>query len=397
LLAIDLDVVDAAIATWHAACDPLGMDISYAAKAFTCVAFLRYVKQLGIGVDVCSLGELVTAERAGCAPSAITFHGAGKTGDELQAIAGGRAGCVAVDGLEELTHLASLTFHNEAPVDVLIRSNTGIEAHTHAFVRTGGDDTKFGLHRRDEPAAANILRAAPGLRFVGVHSHVGSQIYEAEAFAANAEALVETLARFRPLGLAGHRIVIGGGYGVPMLPGEPGEDLDPRSTIAAAAQRAAVRAVGLGIEVPAIGVEPGRSIVAAAGTTFYRVMAIKQQSNRTFVVVDGGLFENPRPGLYSAYHHVVVADGRRRWGQDREVTLCGRSCENDELGIARLPADLTVGELLASCATGAYTFSMAGNYNRFVRPAVVAVRGREHGIMIRRETIDDVLARDADA
>lgn len=357
---------------------------------------MRYVSEHGLGVDVCSIGELATAERAGCAPHAITFHGAGKTDEELAAVAEGRAGCIAVDGLEELGRLAAIARGSGPPVDVLIRSNTGIEAHTHAFMRTGGDDTKFGLHPRDEAAAAKLLAAASRLRFAGVHSHVGSQIYEAEAFAANAEALVDALVRFRALGVDARRIVIGGGYGVPMRPGAHDERLDVAAAVAEAARRAAARAAELGIDAPAIGVEPGRSIVAAAGTTYYRVMAVKRQSNRTFVVVDGGVYENPRPGLYGAYHHVAVASGGVT-GEEREVTLCGKSCENDELGVARLPNDLRAGDLLASHATGAYTFSMASNYNRFVRPAVVAVRGDGHAVMIRRETLADVLARDADA
>lgn len=183
-----------------------------------------------------------------------------------------------------------------------------------------------------------------------------------------------------------------------MHPDARDETLDLASTIARVVQCVASRAAELGTSVPRIGIEPGRAIVARAGTTLYRVLAIKRQTHRTFVVVDGGMAENPRPAIYGAYHHVVtVAASPAKGVAEREMTLCGRSCENDELGVVRLPHDLRTGDLLAMCTTGAYTFSMAGNYNRFPRPAVVAVRDGSHHLLVRRETLDDVVRNDADA
>jgi diaminopimelate decarboxylase len=149
----------------------------------------------------------------------------------------------------------------------------------------------------------------------------------------------------------------------------------------------------LGLGLPRVGIEPGRAVVALAGTTLYRVLAVKRQSHRTFVIVDGGIAENPRPALYGAYHHVIAA--ARSQDQACEMTLCGRSCENDELGLVRLQRDLTSGDLVAMCTTGAYTYSMAGNYNRFPRPAVVSVSQGAHGLLARRERLDDVLRNDA--
>jgi diaminopimelate decarboxylase len=392
LLVLDLDVVDAAIEAIVEPAAAHGVEVSYAAKAFATTEFLRHIARHPIGVDVCSLGELVTAERAGFEPARITLHGAGKSDDELRAACAGRLGCIAVDGIEELARLAELSRGGRC-ADVILRLNVGIEAGSHAFVRTGGNDTKFGIHQRDEGAAASLLAANPQLRFVGFHAHLGSQIYEPAAYTANATALVAAAQRFARFGLPALRAVIGGGFGVPSNPGAPSHQLDLSATIAAAASRVAEAARERGLPAPRLGIEPGRAIVALAGTTLYRVLAVKRQSYRTFVVVDGGIAENPRPALYGAHHHVVAA--ARPQADDDEVTLCGRSCENDELGVVRLPRDIASGALLAMCSTGAYTYSMAGNYNRVPRPAVVGISRGGHRLLARRESVEDVLRNDA--
>jgi len=393
LVVVDLDTVDGALAALHAACTPFDIEISYAAKAFLCIQFARYLaRDAAIGLDVCSLGELLVAERAGLPSERLTLHGAGKSDEELVAAAQGRVGRIVVDGIEELERLGAM---QSCQARLLLRINTGIEAHTHAFVRTGGDDTKFGIARRDLAQVAQVLREHPHLRFTGLHAHAGSQIYEPDAFAANAAALMEAAASFVSAGLAVTELVAGGGFGVQMQPEMPTEKLDVAAAVAGIAKTVRENAASLRIPMPRIGIEPGRAIVANAGTTLYRVVAVKRQTSRTFVVVDGGLFENPRPALYGAYHHVAAV--RTHAGELHDVTLCGRSCENDVLGTARLPVDLRAGDLLAMFATGAYTFSMAGNYNRFARPAVVAVRGTAHDLWIRRETLDDVLRNDVDA
>lgn len=393
LLAINVDAVDASIASLHVACDRYGIEIAYAAKAFFCTEFGRHLAShhAGLGLDVCSLGELITAERAGFTAARITLHGAGKTDAELRAVAEGRVGRIVVDGLEELARLAACA----QPATVMLRLNTGIEAQTHAFVRTGGTDTKFGLAQHDEGAAAELLLANPHLRFAGLHAHVGSQIYDSAPFVANSHALVEAAARFAAHGLRTERIVIGGGFGVPAHPDEDAEALDFGSVAADVARCVRDCAGDLGLASPRIGIEPGRAIVAAAGTTLYRVAAIKRQMHRTFVVVDGGLYENPRPALYGARHRVVAANGSSRALE--LMTVCGRTCENDELGSAELPAGLQPGELLAMQTTGAYTFSMAGNYNRLPRPAVAAVQAGAHRLWVRRETLDDVLRSDVES
>jgi diaminopimelate decarboxylase len=391
LLVIDLDVVDAAIGALKRCTQPYGAEISYAAKAFATIEFVRHLARCDIGLDVCSLGELVTAERAGFPPERLTLHGAGKSDEELRSACDGRVGSIVVDGIEELERLARLA-RGGSVAKVILRLNVGIEAHTHEFLRTGGNDTKFGIHERDEARAAEILRASPHLQFGGLHAHIGSQIYAERPYAAAAEALGAAAERFAGRDLPVERLVIGGGFGVRTRPDSSEESLDLAMTIRGAVETIAAQARQGGLPPPRVGIEPGRAVIGPAGTTLYRVLAVKRQSLRTFVVVDGGIAENPRPALYGAYHHVVPSAASTAGLV--EVTLCGRSCENDELGIVRLPGDLQSGHLLAMCTTGAYTYSMAGNYNRFPRPAVVAVSNGSHRLLARRESVDDVLRND---
>jgi diaminopimelate decarboxylase len=368
-----------------------GVEVSYAAKAFATVEFLRHLARYPIGVDVCSLGELVTAQRAGFKAGRITLHGAGKSDEELLAACSGRIGCIAVDGIAELGRLAEIS-RNSYTATVMLRLNVGVDASTHAFVRTGGKDSKFGIHPRDERAAASLLSANPQLHFAGVHAHIGSQIYDESVYLENASALVAAAERFAAFGLESKRIVIGGGFGVPSDPGDH-ERLDVAATVAAAATYVRGAALERGLGPVLVGIEPGRAIVADAGTTLYRVLAVKRQSHRTFVVVDGGIAENPRPALYGARYLVTAVTPRHE--EDEEITLCGRSCENDELGTMRLPRDVAPGDLLAMHSTGAYTYSMAGNYNRFPKPAVVGIANGTHRLLARRETVDDLLRNDA--
>jgi diaminopimelate decarboxylase len=391
-LAIDLDVVDAAIAEFWRRVTRADLEVSYAAKAFATVEFARHLARHPIGLDVCSLGELVTAERAGFPARRLTFHGAGKTEDELRAVCSGRVACIVVDGLEELERLTVLA-PADSPPHVLLRMNVGVAAQTHAFVRTGGSDTKFGIPSAEEAAAIALLTARSTLRFTGLHAHLGSQIHEVAPFLESAQALLRAAQRFEAAGLHAKRLVIGGGFSVAATPEDAAGAIDPGDAVAQILDFVRGRSSALGLDPPRLGVEPGRAIVALAGTTIYRVMAVKRQSSRTFVVVDGGIAENPRPALYGARHHVVSVAASS--AGDTEVTLCGRSCENDELGTVRLPRDLCPGDLLAMCATGAYTYSMAGNYNRFPRPAVVGIAGGNERLLARREGLEDLLRRDS--
>ena len=385
---IDLGVVEAAIATMSSACRPHGVRISYAAKAFLAIEFAKFLAKRDVCLDVCSLGELTVAERAGFPPERLTLHGAGKTREELQAALDGRVGRIVVDGLDELRTLCSLTATRTC--DVLLRLNTGLEAHAHEYVRTAGSRTKFGIIPEEEAKAAALLTVSPMLRFCGLHAHIGSQIQDSAAFVANAEALVDAAARFAKSGLRTETIVVGGGFGIPERPEE--ESPDVVSIIRDIVEAANRRSASHGFAAPSVEIEPGRAIVAEAGTTLYRVMAVKVRADCVFVIVDGGMGDNPRPALYDAYHHIISVT--RPDAAELEVTVCGRTCENDELGIVRLPDDIAAGQLLAMQNTGAYTYSMASNYNRFSRPAVVAVHNGNDRLLLRRETVDDVMRAD---
>ena len=390
LIVLDLDLVRTRIAELRAACDPYGISISYAGKAFLTVAFARLIESLGIGLDVCSMGELAIAERAVVPAKRLTFHGAGKDEDELHAVAAGRTGRIIVDGIDELCELDRIARSRtgRTRIDVVLRLNTGVEAHAHEFVRTAGDRTKFGFDQEYENEAIAILRSSPALELSGLHGHIGSQIDLVEPFGLNVARLMEAAGRFTTAGFPIRTMVAGGGFGIDSAGGPA---LAATAVAKALHEESAAAAARLGIPEPALEIEPGRVIVAGAGTTLYRVMTVKRRSSRTFVIVDGGMADNPRPALYGA-HHDVFADGVD--GPMETMTVCGRSCENDEMVEMPLPAAIGRGTLLAMTTTGAYTYSMASNYNRFFRPAVVGVEGGGERVLARRETLDDLLSLD---
>lgn len=392
LLVIDTDVLDRNVAYFAALGSELALDVSYAGKALLVVALARRLAASPLGLDVCSLGELLTAERAGFPAARLVMHGCAKTGAELAAVASGRVGRTVIDSLDEIARLGSLA-REAQPVRVLLRVNTGIEAHTHAHVRTGGEDSKFGLSPSDVPAAIDAVRATPALRLAGLHSHLGSQIFDAAPYAASLPLLVELYARAVATGAPVTDLVLGGGFGVPARAAE--ERLDVTAMLRVIADDIANAFAALGVRAPRLGIEPGRAIVAQAGTSLYRVAGVKQQGSRRFAIVDGGIADNPRPALYGAYHEPSLA-GRASNAPREEFTVCGRSCENDRLVVAPLPGDLRAGDLLAMATTGAYTYSMASNYNRFPKPAVVFAGDGSHRLVARRETSEDVLRNDVD-
>lgn len=376
-LVIDTGVFDRAVEAVLAAAAPHGIAVSYAGKALLLTALVRHLHSRPIGIDVCSIGELATAERGGFEPSRLTLHGAGKTAEELEAALDGRVGRIVVDGMDELWALTSRAEGRQ--VDVLLRFNTGIEAHTHEFIRTAGDRSKFGFAPSEASAAFAMLHACPSLRVRGVHAHIGSQIYDALPYVENAQRLLVLLEQMRAAGFdAADTLVIGGGYGVQMRPNSTDETIDVGGALAAVA-----RVIPHGVQVE---IEPGRALIAAAGTSLYRVMAVKRFEGRRFVIVDGSLADNPRPLLYGAYHHIVAAKPSET--PLTAATVCGRSCEADELGEAMLPDDLHAGDLVAMLDTGAYTYSMASNYNRYSRPPVVAVTDGVATLWARREATE---------
>jgi diaminopimelate decarboxylase len=384
LFVIDLDELDLETDRFVRACAPHGIAIGYAGKAFLCAALAEHLAATPLRLDVCSLGELVTAERGGFPAGRMYFHGVGKSADELRAIVDRRVAFGVIDNHEELERLAALA-SQAAPVDVMLRVNTGISAHTHAFVRTGGENTKFGVAINRLPSVFARIAALPQLRLIGLHAHIGSQISEVAPFLANADELLAAAELATAAGLPVAELICGGGIGVEEAPDDP-RPLAVEELAAGLAERAAGRGLRLAIE-------PGRALVARAGSSLYRVMAVKTQGRRRFVVVDGGMADNPRPLLYGARHLPEVLAARRA-GPDEPATLAGRSCENDELGDYILPRDLAAGDLVAMRNTGAYTYSMASNYNRFGRPPVVFVRDGHHRRVVRGESPEDVTRLD---
>jgi diaminopimelate decarboxylase len=356
-----------------------GIAVAYASKAFLVTAMAELLAATPLRLDVCSLGELITGERGGYPAGRIYFHGVAKSDAELQAIADGRVAFGVLDNAEEIERLANIA-RPDAPVDVMLRINTGIEAHTHEFIRTGGENTKFGIPERDVRATLTRIAALPQLRLIGLHSHVGSQIVDVEPLVANLEALIGYADAARALRLPVEELNLGGGIGIENGPGDARPiDLD------AFAERLAARAAGTPYR---LAVEPGRALVARAGSLLYRVVTVKLQGTRRFIVVDGGMSDNPRPLLYGA-HHPADLIASEATGAVTPATLAGRSCENDEIGEYVFPDDVRAGDVIAMRYTGAYTYSMASNYNRFGKPAVVFVRDGAHRRVVRAESDED--------
>lgn len=389
LLVVDRDVLDETVHLFTNAAQAARIEVAYAGKALLFTDLARYFARTTFALDVCSLGELHTAERGSFPADRMHLHGCGKTDEELEAALAGRVGVIIVDNLFELERLASM--RRGGTCKVVLRVNVGIEAHTHDYVRTAGENTKFGLSEADFAQALALLRRTEGLPLFGIHSHIGSQIFEAAPLLENVDATIGYVARAVRAGFAPQLAIFGGGFGV----AERGaEDLDLRALFLEMRRLADAATRELGIGPLRLGVEPGRAMIARAGTSLYRVVATKHFGARRFVVIDGGLADNPRPALYGAFHQPVVASSKAV-EPATQATICGRSCENDEMVETHLPRDLACGDLLALTTTGAYTFSMASNYNRFARPAVVWVGGGSHSLAVARETLDDITRRDS--
>jgi diaminopimelate decarboxylase len=384
---IDTETFELEIERFDRAFGKRGITVGYAAKAFLCIGLAELIAQTKLRLDVCSLGELLTAERGGVPAARIYFHGCGKTDAELTAVVDGRVAFDVIDNVEELERLALLAV-DATPVDVMLRINTGIEAHTHEYVRTGGENTKFGIAAQDVEAVLLRLKALPQVRLIGLHSHVGSSIVDAGPFVDNLDLLIEWAGLARRMGHPVHELIAGGGMGIERIPGDE-RPLDLDALANALAERA--RATDYRVAI-----EPGRALIARAGSTLYRVVAVKRQGVRRFVIVDGGMADNPRPALYGAHHHLDVVRSAAT-GPLQPATLCGRSCENDRLGEVEVAADLRAGDLVALRTTGAYTYSMASNYNRLGRPPVVFVANGSHRRAVRGERPDDVLRNDLGA
>lgn len=380
-------------------------NVHYAAKAFLSVEIARWVADEGLSLDVCSGGELAVALRAAFPAARIALHGNNKSVAELeQAVAAG-VGRVVLDSFQEITRLDAVAGDRGVVQDVMIRVTVGVEAHTHEFIATAHEDQKFGFSIAGDtasPAAEAVRRVlkAPNLRLVGLHSHIGSQIFDTEGFEVAAHRVVRLLAQLHKEhdGLPDLRTLdLGGGVGIAYRPDE-----DPLSIPALAEELRAIvkrECAAADLDVPEIAVEPGRAIAGPGGITLYEVGTLKEVAlgvgSRRYVSVDGGMSDNIRTALYDAlYDCRLVSRASAVDTVDPTPLLSrvvGKHCESGDIVVRDcwLPADLAPGDLLAVAATGAYCYSMASSYNRLPRPAVVAVRDGEARVVLRRETEDD--------
>jgi diaminopimelate decarboxylase len=358
----------------------------YASKAFLCTAMARLAHEEGMRIDVATGGELAVALAAGVPASRLVLHGNNKSEAELRMALDTGVGRVVIDGFDEIARIERLVDAGAPVPDVLVRVTPGVEAHTHEFIATGQDDSKFGFTVSSGAAdeAIDLVHSSPFMRLAGIHTHIGSQVFRAASYA---DAL-EVLARFvRPHEV--EELCIGGGLGVAYVEGESAPTISEWAGIL----RGEVERHGISAR---LSVEPGRAIVAAAALTLYTVGAIKTIPGvRTYVAVDGGMSDNPRPVLYGSGYETFLprAVGAAR---SRRVRVVGKHCESGDVLVpdGAVPQDLAVGDILATPVTGAYGHSMGSNYNKVLRPAVVFVRAGQARVVVRRETYADLLATD---
>ncbi|MEV5602351.1 diaminopimelate decarboxylase [Streptomyces sp. NPDC052299] len=381
---------------WADAFGP-GADVFYAGKAFLSRAVVRWLKEEGLNLDVCSGGELATALDAGMPAERIAFHGNNKTVEEIERAVAAGVGRIVLDSFQEIVRVAHVAQGLGKRQRVQIRVTVGVEAHTHEFIATAHEDQKFGIALAGGQAAEAVRRALTldGLELVGIHSHIGSQIFDMAGFEVSARRVVQLLAEVRDEhGVELPEIDLGGGLGIAYTseddPREPHEIAKSLGDIVTRECEAA------GLATPRISVEPGRAIVGPTAFTLYEVGTVKPlEGLRTYVSVDGGMSDNIRTALYDAEYSVALAS-RTSDAEPMLVRVVGKHCESGDIVVkdAFLPADLAPGDLIAVPATGAYCRSMASNYNHALRPPVVAVRDGEARVIVRRETEEDLLRLD---
>ncbi len=376
-------------------------DVYYASKAFICTEVARWLSQEGLRMDACTGGELAVLLRAGIPPEDICLHGNNKSEAELDRAVSARIGRIVIDSLTEIDRLADVAAGHRVTMPVLLRVTVGVEAHTHQFIATAHEDQKFGLSLSDGVAAEGVRRilARPELKLLGLHSHIGSQIFDTDGFEVSARRLLGLHAQTqREHGIALPEINLGGGFGVAYTSDH--NPLAPKNLADSLADIVRRECRGLGIDVPAIGVEPGRAIAGPSTLTLYRLGTLKEVKlehglTRTYAAVDGGMSDNIRTALYDADYSCTVAS-RASAATPVLARVVGKHCESGDVVVKDefLPSDLAPGDLLAVPGTGAYCRSMASQYNYVPRPPVIAVRDGAARVLIRRETEGDLLALD---
>ena len=370
--------------------------VLYASKAFSSLAVYKIVQEEGLGADVVSGGELYTALKAGFPPERIYFHGNNKTTDELKMALENNVGRIVVDNVTELENLNALAHSLGKTADILFRIKPGIDAHTHSYIMTGQIDSKFGV-ALETGEAFEIIRKANALehvRVVGVHCHIGSQIFDLKPFEQAAEVMMQFIADVKArLGLTIKELNLGGGFGIQYTDADKPIAYEKYMEALSSVVKASTEKNQ--IPLPKILMEPGRSIVAPAGITLYTVGSVKEIPNiRTYVSVDGGMGDNPRYILYESEYDFQIAN-RAADDKTETVTVAGRCCESgDLLGENVRLQKVQPGDILAVLATGAYNYSMASHYNRIPNPAVVMIKDAKPRVIVKRESYEDLIKND---
>lgn len=371
-------------------------EVHYASKAFSCMEMCRVVASEGDGLDAVSIGELYTALKAGFPMEKVGFHGNNKTDEELIFALKAGVGHIIVDNISELHRLEAIAAEMKVQPHIMFRIKPGIDAHTHDFVKTGQIDSKFGFALETGEAFEAVKEAinCKNVKLSGLHCHIGSQIFDIAPFEEAAKVMLGFIAKIKnELGYEIEGLNLGGGFGIKYLDKHDPAPFEVYLERVSGVVR--TECERLGIKLPFMYIEPGRSIAAPAGITLYTVGARKEIPNiRTYVSVDGGMADSPRYILYGSEYEAVVAN-KANEERSEKVTIAGKCCESGDLIGENMPLQhAESGDIIAVCATGAYNYSMSSNYNRLQKPAVVFVNEGKSRIVVKRESLDDIIKND---
>ncbi len=368
----------------------------YASKAFSSIAMYKIIKEEGLGIDVVSSGELYTAVKMGFPMEKIYFHGNNKTEEEIEFGIDHNVGCFVIDSFHEMELLQNIAQKRNRKIKALLRISPGISGHTHEYISTGQLDSKFGfpIHEGVALEAVGKVSKCPNLDFKGIHCHIGSQMFNKDAYREAVDVMTTLVAQIRKT----HRVEVeelnvGGGFGIYYNEGD--SPLEIYEFIEVIMNRMKERCLELSLNMPKVIIEPGRWMVGENGITLYTIGAIKEiKGIRKYVSVDGGMADNPRPALYGAEYDATVANKANN-ALTEVVTIAGRCCESGDMLIRdlKIPA-VQAGDILSIFSTGAYSYSMSSNYNRLRKPAVVMIKEGTPRVVVKRETYEDLVRND---
>lgn len=370
----------------------LDYDINYAGKAFTNIAMVKIIKQQGISLDTVSGGEIYTALKAGLDPKKICFHGSNKSAQEIREAIEAGVGVITIDSFYEIGLVGRIAKELKTVQNVHFRVSPGVEAHTHEYIQTGRIDSKFGIPVNMAVRAARMIIDEEYLNLTGVHCHIGSDISSPKPFEIAATTMLEIVYNIKEMGVEIEALNLGGGFGINYLHDDPVFDVEEYvHTISKIIRK---QCDVLGIKIPKIIVEPGRYIIGPAGITLYSIGTIKEIPYlRKYISVDGGMADNPRPALYGAIYHAVIANKYNKEANEL-YTVSGKCCETDMLIKDILLPQAAPGDILAVLNTGAYNYSMASHYNRLQSPPVVLLKDDKAELMVKKDTYENLIQND---